>query len=82
MISMASLTGVEPAAFRLGGEPSIHLRYRDVSVCMVEIHTILVVKGDCSNTRLGGGRSILLSYRNTYKILMGESLKSERSKFS
>ena len=29
--------------------------------------------------RLGGGRSILLSYRNTYEILLGESQKNERS---
>ena len=29
---MASLIGVEPTAFRLGGEPSIQLRYRDMIV--------------------------------------------------
>ena len=27
---LASQTGIEPAAFRLGGEPSILLRYMDV----------------------------------------------------
>lgn len=32
--SMASQTGIEPATFRLGGEPSILLRYWDVCAVM------------------------------------------------
>ena len=55
---LASLGRFELPAFRLGGERSILLSYRDV----YQIYSIFPLKRIRTSCRLGGGRSILLSY--------------------
>ena len=60
---LASLGRFELPAFRLGGERSILLSYRDV----YQNYSIIPPKRIRTNCRLGGERSILLSYRNMYK---------------
>ena len=61
---LASLGRFELPAFRLGGERSILLSYRDV----YQIYAIFPLKRIRTTYRLGGERSILLSYRDLYEI--------------
>ena len=56
-----------PGAIRTRGVP---LRRRTLYPAEVQAHGIkLVLRGECSNTPLGGGRSILLSYRCQYEVV-------------
>ena len=55
---LASLARLERAAFRLGGERSIQLSYRDVS----NIYSILGSRRTRTSCRLGGGPSIPVRY--------------------
>ena len=60
---LASLARLERAAFRLGGERSIQLSYRDVS----NIYSIFGSSGTRTSCRLGGGPSILVRYGGMYR---------------
>ena len=62
--SVASLGRFELPAFRLGGERSILLSYRDV----YQNYSIIPLKRIRTSYRLGGERSILLSYGNTFHV--------------
>ena len=59
---LASLGRFELPAFRLGGERSILLSYRDV----YQIYAIFPLKRIRTTYRLGGGRSIQLSYADVH----------------
>ena len=62
---LASLGRFELPAFRLGGERSILLSYRDV----YQIYAIFPLKRIRTTYRLGGVCSILLSYMDICKII-------------
>lgn len=59
---VARLARFERAAFRLGGGPSILLRYRRIYQIFETATICRGCPGVCCNATLGGGRSILLSY--------------------
>ncbi len=66
---VASPPGFEPGAFRLGGGPSILLRYGDIYeiLWLSEPDNIrFSLKSERCNIFLGGERSILLSYGDFY----------------
>ena len=74
---LASLGRFELPAFRLGGERSILLSYRDV----YQNYSIIPLKRIRASCRLGGDRSIQLSYGglyNKYSNLQGSRIRTIR----